>query len=211
MHVSGVTSTDFTEKLSQCQKWSVPKVTCKKHKSSKLPAISTSNRFAGLSDVGVDTCSQSSNENPLSPLQSRHKVEVGSKTLKGGVTNLSKRMLTDVELSVLELGLTFCPSSKEINKDMVCEDFLKFIRHLNLREYFQNSPQNREEQEDDREPTGWLSSNPDWYPLEVSENRSESLKNFISDFKSDTKMALKASEKHFGIIFQKSNGKHCRI
>jgi hypothetical protein len=50
------------------------------------------------------------------------------------VINLSKkRTLTKAEISVLEFGLTFCPSVKEFNKEGLADDCFHFIRKLKLK------------------------------------------------------------------------------
>ena len=48
------------------------------------------------------------------------------------VVNLSKRKLTEDEITLLDLGLTFCPSVKNVNKEQVASDFFSFIRRLKL-------------------------------------------------------------------------------
>ena len=44
------------------------------------------------------------------------------------VINLSNRTITETERTVLELGLTFCPSQKNFNKEHLSLGFFKFIR-----------------------------------------------------------------------------------
>ena len=44
------------------------------------------------------------------------------------IVNLSNRQLTTDEVSVLELGLSFCPTTKYLNKEQTTNDFYSFIR-----------------------------------------------------------------------------------
>ena len=46
------------------------------------------------------------------------------------IVNLSNRQLTTDEVSVLELGLSFCPTTKYLNKEQTTNDFYSFIRRL---------------------------------------------------------------------------------
>ena len=49
-------------------------------------------------------------------------------------------MLTTDEISVLELGLTFCPTVKLLSKEHTTNDFYRFIWQLKLHEYFYENP-----------------------------------------------------------------------
>ena len=44
------------------------------------------------------------------------------------IVNLSKQILTVDEISVLELGLTFCPTVKILSKEQTTNGFYRFIR-----------------------------------------------------------------------------------
>ena len=53
---------------------------------------------------------------------------------KTSILNLSKKhKLTSDEISVLDFGLTFCPSVQHFNKEQFADDVYKFIRQLSLR------------------------------------------------------------------------------
>ena len=54
--------------------------------------------------------------------------------------NLSKQILTIDEISVLELGLTFCPTVKMLRKEQTANDFYRFIRRVELHKYFYGNP-----------------------------------------------------------------------
>ena len=116
---------------------------------------------------------------------------------KTSILNLSKeRKLTSDEISVLDLGLTFCPSVEHFNKEQLADDVYKFIRQLSLREYFCNEDGEREniqasQEHSDRAPTKWSLSDSSWYPESVRESRSDSLKSFITEFLAGVKANLR--------------------
>ena len=86
--------------------------------------------------------------------QSSARQNMQKKQPNTSVINLSSRILTQIELKVLELGLSFCPSVKEFNKDQLTIDFCNFIRKLKLKEFFhqdensENSDSNNNRTED---------------------------------------------------------------
>ena len=53
-----------------------------------------------------------------------------SNTTESLIVNLSKRSLTETEKSVLELGLTFCPSQKNLNKEQLALDLFNLFVDL---------------------------------------------------------------------------------
>ena len=116
---------------------------------------------------------------------------------KTSILNLSKkRKLTSDEISVLDLGLTFCPSMQHFNKEQLADDVYKFICQLSLREYLCNEDGESEniqatQEHPDRAPTKWSLSDSTWYPESVREGRSDSLKSFISEFLAGVKANLK--------------------
>ena len=50
--------------------------------------------------------------------------------------NLSKQIITIDEISVLGLGLTFCPTVKMLHKEQTAKDFSRYIRRVELHKYF---------------------------------------------------------------------------
>lgn len=104
------------------------------------------------------------------------------------VINLSKkRTLTKAEISVLEFGLTFCPSVKEFNKERLADDCFHFIRKLKLKEYFarthdETTERDEHPQDPDRAASKWKQSNPDFFPDEVRNNTSTGLQWYIDQF-----------------------------
>ena len=114
------------------------------------------------------------------------------------VINLSRRKLTKSEESVLDMGLSFCPSTNQLDKEGLCLDFHKFIRRLRLKDYFHDKTEQRPEcEEEDRAPVNWLKSNPYWYPPYVKNNCRKALETFITNITVDTHLALKEKESKF--------------
>ena len=117
------------------------------------------------------------------------------------VINLSNRIITETEKTVLELELTFCPSQKNFNKERLSLDFFKFIRRLKLQEYFHsatsNSGNNNDISKDERSKLKWKTDKSEWNPDEVKNNRSEGLTKFIDDVTSDLKTQIKKNENKF--------------
>lgn len=54
------------------------------------------------------------------------------------VVNLSSRVLTEAELSVLSRGLKFCPTPEGIDAYQLRKDITEYARRVRLREYFYN-------------------------------------------------------------------------
>ena len=52
------------------------------------------------------------------------------------VVNLSSRVLTPAEISLLSKGLSFCPTPKEVDIFALKKDMFDFVRRLRLKEYF---------------------------------------------------------------------------
>ena len=79
------------------------------------------------------------------------------------------------EYSVLELGLSFCPTTKYLNKEQTTCNFYNFIRCLKFFEYFHENPNLHDSQhtnndvDTERDILDWIKRNPDWYPNYVKE------------------------------------------
>ena len=52
------------------------------------------------------------------------------------ICNISSTKLSESEISLLNKGLNFCPSTKEPNKEQLLDDLYLFCRKLKLKEYF---------------------------------------------------------------------------
>ena len=120
---------------------------------------------------------------------------------KSAVINLSNRKLPPDELSVLELGLSFCPSVKQYNKEQLADDAFHFVRRMKLREYFYKGDNSVQQQQDvldpDRSESKWEYRNPHWYPDEVRLGRSKGLTTFINEFLSNTRHSLSSKDSKF--------------
>ena len=52
------------------------------------------------------------------------------------VVNLSSRVLTPAEMSLLSKGLSFCPTPKEVDIFALKKDMFDFVRRLRLKEHY---------------------------------------------------------------------------
>ena len=52
------------------------------------------------------------------------------------ICNISSTKLSESEISLLNKGLNFCPSTKEPNKEQLLDDLYFFCQKLKLKEYF---------------------------------------------------------------------------
>ena len=56
------------------------------------------------------------------------------------VFNLSKRVLSDMEIKILEKGLDYAPIQNKINEPELKRDFERFVGQTRLKWYFRNKP-----------------------------------------------------------------------
>ena len=73
--------------------------------------------------------------------QTPQEIRLEGKFVSKNVVNLSKKVLTEAEVSVLSKGLKFCPTAKEIDRAKIKEDLEKFGRRLRLKWYYRNEEQ----------------------------------------------------------------------
>ena len=124
--------------------------------------------------------------------------------------------MSETEKTVLELGLTFCPSQKNLNKEQLTLDFYHFICRLKLKEYFhfnpphnnQDNPKNHVTTDDKRSNLNWSNKNSDWCPDSVKNDRSESLLKCINNV---TKDYVKTTKINSETILITTNVKHYLI
>ena len=97
------------------------------------------------------------------------------------IVNLSNCQLT-TEVSVLELGLSFCPTTKYLNKEQTTNNFHSFIRCLKFFQYLhrnfgpaQDSQHATNDVDTGRDILDWRKRNPDWYPNDVKKNDQKDL------------------------------------
>ena len=188
----------------QIKKWESPSKPIKYLIKKSPPDFITQNRFMSLAS-GIPT-SQSPSSEPSDT--SKPKIQAPkhlSSATKSLISNLSNRSISETEKTVLELGLTFCPSQKNLNKEQLTLDFYHFIRPLKLKEYFhfnpphnnQDNPENHVTTDDERSNLNWSNKNSDWYPDSVKHDRSEGLLKFINKVTKDLKDHLKNNENKF--------------
>ena len=113
--------------------------------------------------------------------------------------NLSKKVLTTSEVSLLEKGLNFGITEKTINKESLLDDVYKFQRKLKLKEYFSHSEKKSQdvpdevnsEDEKERSDMSGVLKNPYWNPPKIT---PKSLNVYISAVKNSIVRLIKKSE-----------------
>ena len=195
------TQIEITKLVRDTNKWSFPKQCNKQTCPYEPEGISLQNRFAPLNN---DTFEK--NIRKRSP---RNKENIKTfpsesdpfkkKSSKSTVYNLSNRILTKDESNVLELGLSFCPSQANFNKETFANDIFKFFRRLKLREYFfeENGKETshlntkvNSQANDERHDLGWFIKNEHWYPEKVREGRSTGLSDLLDNTVHDIRSYL---------------------
>ena len=195
MHPECSVPYEYTADIASTEKWSVPKRTSPTivlEDCSDL--IPTHNRFAPL-------LSQSSPEPPAAVTEPSVSDSTSTsnqqQSKSGNVVNLSRRVLSDSELSLLDLGLSFSPSCKSIDKLKLCEDTHNFIRRIQITEFFKDSDSREVASESDRDSLNWTLGNPDWYPAHLQHNCSDSVKRFIERTVEDIRQEVMDNDTKF--------------
>lgn len=191
---------DVTNDVPPNRKWSTPSKTAKHYKPKSTPPVSTHNRYSNLSENPVKKIHQPHPQISSSVHSPRSRQRSSKNQI---IYNISHRTLTEAERSVIELGLSFCPSQKELDKNQLTDDLFQFIRKLKLREFFdhnsegdpsqESSPEvpQDDQQESDRAPSKWIRQNRDWFPNVVRNNRSAGLLQWIDKIKSSLSDGLR--------------------
>ena len=181
---------EYTRDVPVTEKWTAPKQFSPRVLLDDCSAaVSTQNRYSALStDFTVDRNSASQPDSDC--ISDSPQRRVPQRCQSGNVINLSSRVLTKHEMSLLNFGLSFSPSKKSIDKEQFCEDTYKFIRRMKLREHFGSNSSAPYDTEDDRDSMSWTSSNPDWYPKEIQEGGSVGLRHCLDRTVEDLKNSL---------------------
>ena len=93
--------------------------------------------------VGSAQSTEDSRVHIVPPSVASAQVESESDRLTGkfvgeNVFNLSKKILTEYEISVLSKGLSFCPVPPEISKEQLKQDFTEFARKMRNKWHFRD-------------------------------------------------------------------------
>ena len=132
-------------------KHNLQNVTCRRRNRRKNIPLSNSPAINIDEDLLLE-CRQSSQvEGDGSPMEggntgterTQPDIDVSNDRLEGkfvseNVINLSKRVLSKAEISVLSKGLKFCPTAKEIDRSKLKEDLEKFGRRMRLKWHFRD-------------------------------------------------------------------------
>ena len=127
---------DITKSVKYTNKWSFPKnlSTRVKPKTSNAE-IPLKNRFAILSEEQHRRRKGIKLEPDTGRTNIHHKNPFKKRCNKSTIYDLSNRSLSTDDKSVLELGLSFCPSQANFNRETFVNDVFQFVRRLKLREF----------------------------------------------------------------------------
>ena len=68
------------------------------------------------------------------------KIRLSGSFCSDTIFNLSRKILTDSKIKVLEKGLDYVPIQSKINEPKLRNDFEEFCRRMHLKWYFHNEP-----------------------------------------------------------------------
>lgn len=110
----------------------------KRHKTSKANRLTQTNSREPFSNFDREVCSTDM-EKDIKADDERDKqypCQSEDRTHKITLYNLSNRVLTQGEKSLLEYGLTFIPTKLKVNVSQLLSDLREWERKMRLREYF---------------------------------------------------------------------------
>ena len=114
---------------SECQNSS-----CSFIESNKTELFSTQDRELVSVLVDLENIDNNSEANAIG------KTRLTGYFYSDTVFNLSRKVLTDSEIKVLEKGLDYAPIQSKINEPKLRNDFEEFCRRMRLKWYFRNEP-----------------------------------------------------------------------
>ena len=128
---------DKKKKVSQSESssesWSIPKRynlrSSQKQENQEKETVPLSNRYTPLTNSKKETHRTSENS---AISAKRHQISQV-------VHNISNVTLNDQEMSLLEKGLNFCPSTNNVNKEEMLDDTFSYCRKLRLKHNFEKS------------------------------------------------------------------------
>ena len=133
-----------------------------KSQKSVHDTVPLSNRFSSLS---AEPKPQKPQEQPTS---GKSEVTPAPKSqISQVVHNLSNIRLTSDEMSLLDKGLNFCPSTKDVNTEELLDDTFSYCRKLRLRHHF-NQPPEETGDEPVAEEVNEPSNNDEWCPMKTT-------------------------------------------
>ena len=201
---------DLTRSVDPTEKWTTPKKTAKAKTTPDEKSFVHPNKFQPLAPEQTRKSSISGTTKATKNAQQQQTKTSFANSYshqnthnKSNVTNLSSRRLTPDEIEILSKGLSFSPSVHNYDKSKFSDDVFSFIRKLKLTEFFQqrqDQPNTLSEhhansnEHPDRKMHNWSTSNSQWYPDEVKNDRSPQLLEFIKKFIDNTRQELKRSD-----------------
>ena len=118
--------------------WVVPRrsarIKSKSNKSNTENLFISRNKFESLSDenINITTSTNDIVDNVL-PASVSNNYQTDKLFI---IFNISKSKLTSAETKVLEKGLNFCPTTKDLDSKSLMNDLFSFCRKMRMREFF---------------------------------------------------------------------------
>ena len=172
--------------------WKIPRRRSKriqeKHNKSSSQSIELTNRF--ISSIKTKNPKVIENHSSNNTLKK-------SKQITPVIHNISGITLSDPELTILEKGLNFCPSTDKLKKDELLDDIFNFCRNMRLKEHFSNDNENiiqpNNPNINERCPMKTKHRNPYYNP---PMNTSPNLEKYIACIKSEISELVNQPNKH---------------
>ena len=126
---------------SQGDSWITPKrynLRSQSRKGEDIPTVVTSNQYSALSE---DYSTHQPGEVVSKQIEETTKKDEKHQ-ISSVVHNISNSILTKEEMKLLEKGLNFCPSSKNVNKEELLDDVFAYTRNVRLKYYFNSLTRN---------------------------------------------------------------------
>ena len=101
--------------------------------------VTSKNRFSPLAmidDDGTEKNVPGTGNQKAKKQEKKYIVKPKKHQVTSVIHNLSKVDLTPNEIKLLEKGLNFCPSSKNVNKEELLDDIFAYSRSIRLKHYF---------------------------------------------------------------------------
>ena len=101
--------------------------------------------------------------------------------------NLSGVALDDQEINLLSRGLSFCPTPRQANNEIILDDLEGYFRRLRLKEFFLDE----EEENDNAETQSQFRPSSKWMP---PKGRDTALETYIKKVRTDVERQLEANK-----------------
>jgi len=155
----------------------------------KLPNIKLQNQFEILGEIQHQNNNKNIKETPTTQ-QDKCKHQITNI-----IHNISGFLLNHEEISVLEKGLNFCPTTKDLNQEELLDDLFSFCRKQRLKHHFHNnetSINNKNDLQEERCELKSVTKNPYFNP---PTDTCPKLESYLSCIKTDITNLLNQPQK----------------